>query len=101
MEGAGDAVGVGLRELGARAREQLVDGLAPERHPALEVALAQRRLRVDLRMRTKRAAAVGTRAEQDRLPERGDLRNVRLEVELRDVGEDVADDGVGQRLRVE
>src|SRR3954454_14803767 len=49
----------------------------------------------------ERAAPVALRTEQDRLPERGDLRHVRLDVEMRDVREDPADDRVGQRLRVE
>src|SRR3954453_5499898 len=101
VEGAGDTLGVALGELGPGALEELVDGLAPEREPALEVALAEGRLGVDRRVGAERAAAVGARAEQDRLPERRDLRHVRLEVEVGDVGEDIADDRVGHGLRVE
>src|SRR4051795_8053479 len=101
VEGAGDTLGVALGELGPGALEELVDGLAPEREPALEVTLAEGRLGVDRRVRAERAAAVGARPEQDRLPERRDLRHVRLEVEVGDVGEDVADDRVGHGLGVE
>src|SRR3954453_4948011 len=46
VEGAGDALGVGLRQLGALAREELVDGHAPQEQPALEVAGAQLHLLV-------------------------------------------------------
>ena len=62
---------------------------------------AQPHLHVQLGVRAERAAAVGLGAEQDRLPERGDLRHVRLDVELGDVGEDPADDRVRQRALVE
>ena len=49
----------------------------------------------------ERAAAVGPRPEQHRLPERRDHRDVLLEVELRDVGEQEPDHRVGQRPAVE
>ena len=100
-KGRGDPFGVRLGELGELAVEELVDGRAPQHEPALEVPAAQPHLRVQLGVRAKRAAAVGAGTEQHRLPERGDPRDVRLEVELRDVDEDEADHGVGQRARVE
>src|ERR1035438_10826392 len=52
-------------------------------------------------MRSKRAAGIGPRAEQDRLPEGLDLRDVGLDVELGDIDEDPADDRVNQRPPVE
>ncbi len=61
----------------------------------------ERNLAVDDDVRCKRAPGVGLRAEQDRLPERGDPRDVCLEVQVRDVGEDEADHAVTQRTRVE
>ena len=91
MEGVGHPQGMRLGQLGTVAREQLVDRAAPERQPPLEVASAQPDLRVQLRMRTERTAAVGLGSQQDGLPERGEPRDVRLEVELRDVDEDEPD----------
>src|SRR4051794_38535946 len=101
VEGARHAQRVRLGQLRPRAREVLVDGLAPEHEPALEVAGAQRHAHVQLGVWAEGAAAVGLRAEQDRLPERRDLRDVRLDVELGDVREDPADDRVGERAAVE
>jgi len=65
---------------------------APESRP---------RVRTDRDLRTERAAVVGLLAQQHRLPERRDPRHVRLEIEPRHVGEDEADDRVGQRPPVE
>src|ERR671921_992879 len=56
---------------------------------------------MDRRVGAERAAAVGARAEEDRLPERGDDRHVRLEVEPGDVGEEEPDDRVLERAGVE
>jgi predicted enzyme related to lactoylglutathione lyase len=96
-----DAVGVGLGLLGARAVEELVDGLVPEREPPPEVPLPQPDPGVQRRVGVERPARVAPGAEQDRRPERRDDRDVLLEVELRDVGEDEADDRVVQRAAVE
>src|SRR3954452_5724209 len=96
-----DPVRVRLREFSAVAGEQLVDRAAPQAQPLREVPLTQPHLRVELGVRTERAAAVGPRAEQDRLPERRDPRDVRLEVELRHLDEDEPDDRVLQRPPVE
>src|SRR3954453_9712792 len=76
VEGAGDALGMALGELGPGAFEQLVDGLAPEGEPALEMAALRGRLRMDDGVGADRAAAVGACPEQDRLPERRDDRDV-------------------------
>ena len=82
MERLADAQRVDLRLVGLLAGEQLVDRAEPELEPALEVALAQGDLEVQLGVGAERAAAVALRVEQDRLPERGDLGDVGLEVEL-------------------
>src|SRR3954454_502324 len=92
---------VRLREFGALADEQLVDRAAPQIQPLHEVPFAQPDLRVELGVRTKRAASVGARAEQDRLPEGCDPLDVRVEDELGDVDADEADDRVLQRPPVE
>lgn len=52
-------------------------------------------------MGRKGATTVGMSAEQDRLPEGRDLRDVRFEIELRDVDEDPADYWVNERSAVE
>src|SRR3954451_16692868 len=92
---------VRLREFGALAGEQLVDRAEPQIQPVHEVTFAQPHLRVELGVRTECAPSVGPPAEQDRLPERCDPRDVRVEVELGDVDEDEPDDRVLQRPPVE
>jgi hypothetical protein len=58
-----DAVGVGLGLLGARAVEELVDGLVPEREPPPEVPLAQPDPGVQRRVGVERPARVAPGAE--------------------------------------
>lgn len=65
------------------------------------LAQATGRLAVEFEMDAEGAACVGLGAEQDRLPERGDHRDVLLEVELGDVGEDPADLLIHHGLAVE
>ena len=101
LKGSRDAFRVGLCEVRPLAGEQIVDGAAPQPQPALEVSRAQTHAGIQGGVRTEGPAAVGARAEQDRLPERGDLRDVGLDVELGDVDEDPPDDGIGQRSLVE
>src|SRR5688500_15998414 len=79
-ERTGQPERVRLGELGAWPREELVDRAVPEVQPGLEVALAQLDLAMQRGVRVERAAVVGLRAEQQRLPEGGDVRHVRLEV---------------------
>jgi hypothetical protein len=99
MEGRCDVIAVPLGQLATRAVEQLVDRLVPQDEPGFDARPAQQRGEMQAHVRRERAAAVGLRAEQDRLPERGDPRHVHLEVELGDVGEQEADRQVGQRAR--
>src|SRR5205823_4446975 len=58
-------------------------------------------LSIDDHMRPERPSRVRLGAEQDRLPKRGDPRNVGLKIEMRDVGEDEADHRIAQRSRIE
>jgi len=65
------------------------------------MARAQTDVRVQGSVGTKRAPAIGAGAEQHRLPERGDPRDVCLDIELGDVDENPADDRVNERAAVE
>ena len=71
---------VRLRQLGALAREQRVDGLAPEHEPALEVAGAQPHLHVQLgvrggrRRRGRSGRRAGSSPRRRRSPGRGPRR---------------------------
>ena len=69
--------------------------------PPLEVPSAQPDLRVQLRMRTEGTAAVGLGSQRSSPRTRPSAGRVRLEVELRDVDEDEADDGVLEGAPVE
>jgi drug/metabolite transporter (DMT)-like permease len=57
-EGGGDALGVALGQLGPLAGEHLVDGVAPQPQPALEMAGEQRGLGVQRGVDGERPAAV-------------------------------------------
>src|SRR3954468_5302199 len=63
VERVRDALRVGLRQLGALAGEQLVDGRRPQDQPALEVRRAQLRAHVQRGMGGERSAGVRARAE--------------------------------------
>ena len=101
MERVRDSVRVGLGELGPLAGEELVHGPAPQPQPALEVTPPQANLRVQRGVGRERPARIGLRAEQDRLPDGGDPRYVRLDVELGYVDEDEADHRVNERTTIE
>jgi hypothetical protein len=100
LEGLRDTLRVSLCQLGPFAGKEIVDGAGPECEPPLEVPGSETDARVQRGVRTKGATAVGTSAEQDRLPEGRNLRHVRVEIELGHVDEDPADYWVDKRSAV-
>ena len=90
-----------LREFGLLAAEVRVDVRDPQFEPAIEVLRSQRMPRVQREMQLQGVAAVEPRVEQHGLPEVAHDREVVVEVELRDVGEDRPDERVGERTAIE
>src|SRR5579875_3473087 len=72
VEGVGHPHGVRLGRGRSRAGELLVDRLAPQVDPALEVAGPEADLLVQLVVGAEGAAPIGLRPQQHGLPERGD-----------------------------
>jgi hypothetical protein len=100
---AGDHLRTHLDKIGSRAGKAAVDGAIKNLEPTLEVFWKKRRFSVQQPMDLERISAVPgiiPRSEEHRFPKISDDGEVMIEIELRDVRKNVADDVVLHRLVV-